>query len=71
MKIKIGRRKVLRAIYNIKITTTYSWSVGFGITGFVSNGNWISIKVSGENGKKEYDGTYTYNIDISYKDYND
>ena len=71
MKIKIGKRRVLRAIYNVKITNTNSWSVGFGITGFDSDGNWISITVSGGNGKKEYDGTYTYNIDISYKDYND
>ena len=31
----------------------------------------MDITVGGENGKKEYDGTYTYNIDISYKDYND
>ena len=71
MKIKIGRRRVLTAIFNIKIIDNYSWSVGFGITGFDRNGVWLGIQVNGDIGRKEYDGTYTYIVDISYKDYND
>ena len=32
--------------------------------------NWINIEVKGDKGKKQYDGSYSYNIDISYKGFN-
>jgi hypothetical protein len=60
----------MRALFNVKLTTRYSSEVGFGIGGFDKNENWIEIEVKGDKGKKQYDGSYTYNIDISYKEYN-
>ena len=70
MRIKIGSRKTKRVIFNIKLTTKYPSEVGFKIGGFDKNENWIEIEVKGDKGKKQYDGSYTYNIDISYKEYN-
>ena len=34
MRIKIGSRKAIRAIFNDKLTTRYSYEVGFRIGGF-------------------------------------
>ena len=34
MRIKIGSRKTMRAIFNVKLTTRYSYEVGFGIGRF-------------------------------------
>ena len=70
MRIKIGSRKAIRAIFNVKLTTRYSYEVGFGIGGFDKDENWIDIEVRGDKGKKQYDGSYSYNIDISYKGFN-
>ena len=70
MRIKIGSKKATRAIFNVKLTTRYSSEVGFGIGGFDKNENWIDIEVRGDKGKKQYDGSYSYNIDISYKEFN-
>ena len=70
MRIKIGSRKAMRAIFNVKLTTRYSSEVGFGIGGFDKDENWIDIEVRGDKGKKQYDGSYTYHIDISYKGFN-
>ena len=70
MRIKIGSRKTKRAIFNVKLTTRYSYEVGFGIGGFDKNENWIDLEVRGDKGKKQYDGSYSYDIDISYKGFN-
>ena len=70
MRIKIGSRKTMKAIFNVKLTTRYSSEVGFGIGGFDKNDNWIDIEVRGDKGKKQYDGSYSYDIDISFKGFN-
>ena len=70
LRIKIGSRKTMRAIFNVKLTTRYSSEVGFGIGGFDKNDNWIDIEVRGDKGKKQYDGSYSYDIDISFKGFN-
>jgi hypothetical protein len=70
MRIEIGSRKTKKVIINVQLTTKYPSEVGFGITGFNTTGDWIGIQVGGEEGKKQYDGSYTYIIDISYKRFN-
>ena len=68
--IRTGSKKVINAIYNVKILSTYSYEVGFGVASVDKNGKWFGIKILGQNGNKEYDGTYTYNIDLSNEDIN-
>jgi len=70
MRIEIGSRKTKKAIFNVKLTTKNPSEVGFGIGGFNITGDWIGLQVNGEEGKRQYDGSYTYNIDISFKGYN-
>ena len=70
MNIKIGSKKVLKAIYNVKILSTYTGGVGFGVASVDKNGKWFGITINGKNGKKEYDGTYTFTIDLSNRDVN-
>ena len=70
MRIEIGSRKTKKAIFNVKLTTKNLYEVGFGITGFDTKGDWLGIRVGGEEGKKQYDGSYTYNIDISNNGFN-
>ena len=57
MRIKIGSRKTIRAIFNIKLTTKYPSEVGFGIGGFNKDEDWIEIEIKGDKGKKQYDGS--------------
>ena len=70
MRIKISSRKTMRAIFNIKLTTKYPSEVGLGISGFDKHEKWIGFEVRGDKGKRQYDGSYTYNIDISDKGFN-
>ena len=70
MRIKIGSRKSLRAIFNAKITTKNLSEVVFGIGGFDKDENWIGIEIKGDKGKRQYDGSYIFSIDISNKGFN-
>ena len=70
MRIEIGSKKTKKAILNVKLKTKILGEIGFGVTGFNSLGEWIGVQVGGELGKKEYDGSYTFNIDISSNGFN-
>ena len=48
-----------------------TFSSGFGISSSDKNGGWVGESVSASKGKKQYDGSYTYTINVSDKDYND
>ena len=69
MRIKIGSRKTLRVIFNVKLTTKNPSEIGFKIGGFDKDEKWTDIEVKGDKGKKQYDGSYAYDIDISYKEF--
>jgi endoglucanase len=69
--IGIKRLKIIKVIFNAKITTNNLWEFGFGISSFDKYGGWAGEGVNGFVGVKEYDGTYTYVIDVRDKDYND
>ena len=70
LNINIGKQKVNRVIFNVKISENPSY-VGFGIASNDNNENWVGEIVRGEIGKKQYDGTFSFEVDISNKDYND
>ena len=63
--IKIGSKKPIRIIFNVDILTNVLWSVGFGVVSTDKKGLDIKIKISGTEGKKEYDGSYTFTIDTT------
>ena len=68
--ISIKRLKITKIIFNAKITTNNLWNFGFGISSSDKYGAWAGESVNGFVGVKQYDGTYTYVIDVRDKDYN-
>ena len=71
IKINIENKKVNKVIFNAKINDTQISEVGFGIGSKDSSGTWSGDPILGEKGLKQSDGTYTYSIDVSDKDFND
>ena len=71
IKINFENKKVNKVIFNAKIDDTQISEIGFGIGSKNSSGTWFGDPVSGEEGVKQSDGTYTYTIDVSGKDFND
>ena len=68
--IKIGKKKVKKIIFNVKLAIDYNF-INFGILSNDKRGMPFNERVDGPQGKKNYDGSYTYTIDVSKKDYND
>ena len=71
INIRIGKKRVLKVIFNVDILTNLLWSVGFGISSLDKAGAGFGIKVSGSDGKKQYDGSYTFTFDVSDRDINE
>ena len=69
LKMKFGTKKALKVIFNCAITIDDRGSVGFGVSSFDKNGVWTGEGYSGIIGERKFDGTYTFTIDISNKDY--
>ena len=70
MIINIENKKAIKAIVNILVEGIDYHSVGFGITSEDINKDWIGQGISGGEGRKQDDGTYTFFIDIKDRDYN-
>jgi len=68
--INIGKIKVIKVIFNASIIGTSRFNVGFGIAFNDKNNIWTGIPVSGGDGEKDKENTYTYTIDVSQKDCN-
>jgi hypothetical protein len=68
--IKIGKKKVKKVIFNVKISTSY-YEVNFGVQTNKKNSFYHNFMINGPEGKKNFDGSYTYTIDVSKRDYND
>jgi len=65
IELKIGTRKALRIIINARITGTLFIDANLRIFSFDSFGNSFRIKFVKSDGKKQYDGTHIFSIDIS------
>ena len=48
MKINIGLKKVMKVIFNVKITTDHTYSVGYGLCTRGKNGEFSGRNVFGE-----------------------
>ena len=71
IRMQIGEKKPIKVIFNAEVSKNYLQSSGFGIASSDKNGGWVGESVSASKGKKQYDGSYTYTINVSDKDYND
>ena len=72
VQINIGSKKVNKVIFNAKISGAVNiWDVGFGVASADKTGKWFGDPVGGAEGVKQNDGTYTFTVDVSAKDFND
>ena len=65
IEIKIGDRKALKIIINVRITGTLFIDANFNIFSYDSLGNVFYINFGKSDGKKQYDGTHVFTIDVS------
>ena len=70
INIDIGIKKPIKVTFNAKISHNSLGEVEFRVVSKDKNGNYFLIYIEGKSGKKQYDGTYTYTIDVSNKDFN-
>ena len=71
MRIAIGKRKVLKVIFNVNLKTDNLYGAGFGIVTNNKYGNRAQEAISCAEGELKNDGSYTYTVDVSKLDYND
>ena len=69
LTLKIGNRKPVKIVLNVKIHGRRLNGFEFGIMTFDKNDNYIDILYGKENAKKQYDGTYIITIEAKNKDY--
>ena len=69
--LKIGNKKAVKIIFNAKISGKQFYDFDFSILSFHKNGNMFEINYDLNQGKKQYDGTYIFTIDISNEDCHD
>ena len=65
LSIRLGSKEIIRIMFNVDILTNLLWSVGFGVIITTKKGIPINIMFSGPEGKKEYDGSYTFTVDVT------
>ena len=65
IQLKIGARKALKIILNERLTGTLFIDLNFNIYSFDALGRYFEIKFEKSNGKKQYDGTFIFTIDVS------
>jgi hypothetical protein len=70
IRLDIGKKKIKKVIFNVKISISY-YEVNFGLLTNDKRGIYFTDKIDGPEGKKNFDGSYTYTIDVSKRDYND
>ena len=66
--INLETRKPLKVLLNARYKGDFNIDFSFGILIFVHNYDWIIISLEKEFGKKQYDGTTLFTIDVSTYD---
>ena len=65
IQLKIGNRKALAIILNVRLTGILFIDLDFIIYTYDSFGMYYGINFEKSDGKKQYDGTYIFTIDVS------
>ena len=69
MSINIGNKKVLKVIFNVFIDNSANSNITFAICSNNKDGNWVGDPFTLRDAKKEYDGSFTFTLDVKNKDY--
>ena len=62
MFVRIESKKVDIIIFNVQINLENLWDCGFGLLSYDINNKQFSKTISGMEGKKQYDNTYSFTI---------
>ena len=65
IQLKIGKRKALKIILNVRLTGTLFMDLDFSIYSYNAFGRTFQIKFEKSNGKKQYDGNSIFIIDVN------
>jgi hypothetical protein len=65
MQLSLGERKALKIIINMRLAGTLFIDLDFIISSYDAFGKAFQIKFEKSNGKKQYDGTSIFTIDVS------
>ena len=71
ISIKIGKRKPTKIIFNIKIINSNNSKSKYDIFSYNSEGEDIIFSTNEKHGKRQYDGTYIFTVDVKDKDLNE
>jgi len=71
MYINIGKKKVLKVTFNVFINNSTYSNIKFAICSNDKHGIWIGDPFLFRDAKREYDGSYTFTIDVKDKEYHD
>ena len=69
MNMKIGRKIASKIIFSIKIIHEDIKDISFVVESNDKKKNYLKFEIPGSEGKKKYDGSYTFTADISKKEY--
>ena len=65
IQLKVGNRKALTILLNVRLTGILFIDLDFTIYTYDSLGRYYEINFEKSDGKKQYDGTYIFTIDVS------
>jgi hypothetical protein len=66
----ISNKKLLKVMINAKLNGILGIDFDLLITSFDEDDNWIDVFINRKDGKKEYDGTTSFTVDVSNADFN-
>ena len=66
----ISNKKLLKVMINAKLYGILGIDFDLLITSIDENDNWIDVFINRKDGKKEYDGTTSFIVDVSNEDFN-
>ena len=66
----ISNKKLLKVMINAKLNGILGIDFDLLITSIDENDNWIDVFINRKDGKKEYDGTTSFIVDVSNEDFN-
>ena len=71
ISIRIGKRKPIKVIFNIKIISSNNRNSDYDIFSSNNEGDGIIFTINEKYRKREYDGTYTFTVDVKDKELNE
>ena len=70
MNMKIENGRILKVIFNVKFNSSFNSDLTFSIVSYNNIGDYSILYFKQKDGKRQYDGSYTFIVDPTGKDFN-